>query len=510
MNAGPQLPPTRTFSIRFNSTSQFTDSQSRNCLHVSLTMSELRRKRKGSSRNQRLLSLLHPRYRTLTEILTLGYNPGTRKLNRPIKQDKTIQRTQMSSRLNTLTAVRAHLKKHPSSPHIPQLTSLIENGKNSPLKCIPRIKVLFGPTEDSFPNLGKKFSPFTALKEQPTLEVLRSMLLKEAKAASEEGEVVFVSRPFVEGDETFDREEAAKELIENLADPNYEGNGFVPSLLCPKLDVMTEKTKESVVGSMEVMAMACSVFPKNTLIPLQHHNETTSYSSLLAGSILWIVWPPTSHNLNLLHRAYDTFSVDKDEEKLNINAADQLVGGVIFVQSAGEGLRIPPYCLILGLATQTALMAKYCILSAPQFVSMLGKLPFLESWWEIEVDGDKKRNDFGRALLLRIQRVLAGSFESYPPAQFLTVGTKSGALHELVHSWQDLSNGIAKLVDVETAAGLKKIWVEFLINVAGRNCALCGRPLEDKVMEMTEHFGDVHWPGGESGTIDGGAMDVDN
>jgi len=168
--------------------------------------------------------------------------------------------------------------------------------------------------------------------------------------------------------------------------PPYKAKGFISSLACPALEDLTEKTRERVVGRMTETPMDCSVFPRDTLIPLQHHNETTSSSTLLIGSIVWIIWPPTEVNLGTLRRTYDAFSVDYAEE--NLDVTNQLVGGLVSVQSAGEGLRIPPYCILLGLTTENSVLAKYSTLSVIQFMAMLRRIPFLESWWKSEINGE--------------------------------------------------------------------------------------------------------------------------
>ncbi|KAF2689777.1 hypothetical protein K458DRAFT_290769 [Lentithecium fluviatile CBS 122367] len=392
-----------------------------------------------------------------------------------------------------MTAVRAHIKAHSSSPHILLFNNLININQNGPLKCTPNVKQRFGPLESSFPLLGKKPSPFATFKKQPTVEELQDMLLTEIKRSSEDDEPSFVPPPFC-GDEgiVMSGEDAATELVQNLGDPTFKSKGFIPNLECPVLDEMAAKTREKAAGYMEETPMMCSVFPCDTLIPLQHHNETMSYSTLLLGSILWMIWPPTERNLTLLHRAYDEFAIDPDEEKFNI--ANELTGGVVFVQTASEGLRVPPYCIMLGLATENSVLAKYSLLSATQFTAMLHKLPFLESWWKTEAHGKEKRADFALALLPRIKRILAGDFDPYPPAEFLLTGQKGGALFELVKGWEQVNSSIASLVDGETAKGIKEVWVDFLCKVVGRNCALCTGYLQDKRKEMLAHFQDVHWP----------------
>jgi hypothetical protein len=357
-----------------------------------------------------------------------------------------------------------------------------------------KVKERFGALESDFPQLGKKPSPFASMKTQMTTDELRSMLFAELKRTAEAGDTVFVPPPFDE-DEGIDLsdENAAAELVRELENPNCKVKGFIPNLVCPELDELTETTRERAMGCMTETSMECSVFPRGMLVPVQHHNETTSSSTLLIGTMLWIIWPPTEANIGILHRAYEDFSIDYNEEKLEV--ANEMNGGVVFVQSAGEGLRILPYCIMLGLATEASVLAKYSTLTAIQFIGMLRRLPLLESWWKTEINGQQKRGEFARALLPRFQRILAGEFDVYPPAQFLSpIPAKDGPLYELVRGWDKLSVGIAMIVDAGTTAEIKKAWTKFLTGVVGRNCAICGRYTQSKMKEMPGHFASAHWP----------------
>jgi hypothetical protein len=71
---------------------------------------------------------------------------------------------------------------------------------------------------------------------------------------------------------------------------------------------------------------------------------------------------------------------------------------------------------------------------------------------------------------------------------------KSGALVELVTGWEQLSWHIVKLLDDETAKGIKQVWTDFLIGVVGRKCAICGHRTNNKGKELPGHFERVHWP----------------
>jgi hypothetical protein len=88
--------------------------------------------------------------------------------------------------------------------------------------------------------------------------------------------------------------------------------------------------------------MTSCVLPHGMLIPLQHHNETTSFSTLLVGEIIWIIWPPTDHNLKTLQDAYETYAATPHNRHFNV--AEKLLGGRACVQAAREMLKLPPYC----------------------------------------------------------------------------------------------------------------------------------------------------------------------
>jgi hypothetical protein len=392
----------------------------------------------------------------------------------------------MTARMTSRNTVRAHLDKYRDSPHFAQFAALSDSNRNSPLKCVPKVRERFGTSELDFPSLGKRLSPFQSLKAQPTPKDLREMLLTEVKRAVEDGETVWVPDD-LEGKSAQD---AALDLVQNLENLDYTAKGFIPDLQCPALEAMTAQAIVKDAANMTETSLECLVFPRDVVVPLQHHNETTSFSTLLMGSIMWIIWPPTDQNIGTLHRAYDDFAIDCNEKKLDI--AHKLTGGVCCVQSDSEGLRIPPYCIMMGLTTAPSVLVKYSTLSGAQFLAMLRRLPFLEAWWKTEVDGDEKRKDFGRELLPRVKRILSGELDGCQPTHYHKM--KSGALVELVTGWEQLSWGIVKLLDDETAKGIKQVWTDFLIGVVGRKCAICGHRTNNKGKELAGHFERVHWP----------------
>jgi hypothetical protein len=152
---------------------------------------------------------------------------------------------------------------------------------------------------------------------------------------------------------------------------------------------------------------------------------------------------------------------------------------------------------VLGLVTKTAALASYSILSAEKFIPMLRRIPFLESWWRTEVEGDTKRKQFGNALLGPIQQILDEHYNNNNPGKYSGrlpyYGGNVSAL-EFLKAWDTVSNGVVALMDVGKATMLSRVMKDALFAAKKDDkCAMCGKRARGK-MEVERHFDKFHWP----------------
>lgn len=397
------------------------------------------------------------------------------------------------ARIVSLTAVRAVLADT-NAPAAALFTSLLENGKNSQLRASTVVKERFGFTDADYPQLGKRHSPFRFLQDLPGPDQLQNLLLEEVLSGA--GKPIYFPPPCSEEEGAAASEvDAAIALINNLRNANYEADGMIPGLPCAHLDQVCEGGFEVWDNALLETNMSCSVFPSGCIISLQHHDETTSFSTLLIGSIIWMAWPPTEQNLSKLRRAYEAFGEHLDSDKLDV--AHELMGGVACVQSPGEAFRLPPHCIVLGLAREVSVLASYSILTVDQYLYTLrSKLPFLTAWWKTEANGEQKRKDFGAALVARIQHIISGELDMYKPQSYLTMAEseRAGPLQALLQAWDEAKDQVVGVLDATHQLALAGTWKAYLTKVVGRNCAICGKSVQSKARDMGKHFDEAHWP----------------
>ncbi|KAF2639317.1 hypothetical protein P280DRAFT_519505 [Massarina eburnea CBS 473.64] len=407
-------------------------------------------------------------------------------------------------RITTMGQIKETLNRNTDLANMPYFKNLVESKNIGPLRGTDRYRERFGNTPLDYPALGTTPSPFKPKEWNvvETPEKVRDILLQDVKTEmeKEEGGNLYWPPSSTRAEEARD----AIELIRNLTNPEFEcGEGLIPQLPSPTLEALVSGNKENWRSAISHTQMASSVFPRDHLITLQHHNEAISFSTLLVGQILWIIWPPTEDNLNTLQAAYESYASTLDETAFDIT--DKLIGGISLVQSVGEGLRVPPFCLMTALPLQTSVLAAYNIIASSKFVPTLLEIPFLKSWWKTEAEGAEKRATFGRGLLAPIQQILRAQFETYTAAQYnkIPVTTRNGPLMQFLSTWDETRSNVIGLMDAETAAALNSSMKEFLCSVLGEACAICGERLGEHLGEkkarVEAHFDDEHWLGGEDG-----------
>ncbi|KAG9205227.1 hypothetical protein G6514_008804 [Epicoccum nigrum] len=391
--------------------------------------------------------------------------------------------------LTSLVAVRNALQKPPSQ-HTPFFLSLVDNGKNRPYRARPEVRLSFGQYESDHPGLGKKLSPFETSK-LPSEEAIRTLLIDDLqairrKSSLEDGNA---TQPPTDTTGLADDELA---LLNGLADPDAEIEGaHILSFPSPSLDEICSDSKFQYDDQIRETMTVATVLPRDTLLDLQHSNEGTTFTTLLLGTIVWFVWPPTKHNLSILQKFYEDLTTEPHDTRTH--AANKLEGGVSFVQSTGEAVRVPPFCLVLCLSLKTSVLATYSVVTHTQLASMLSKLPLLVAWFETETDGESKRKDFALAFLAHTTAILEGKFESVDPMQFKYPGPEEGPLRSLLREWDDIKSSVARLLDPAESEQMITMWNGFLLKASGRKCWICGDQVRNKPRDLRKHYDIKHW-----------------
>jgi hypothetical protein len=300
--------------------------------------------------------------------------------------------------MGTLIAVRTALQKC-ESEHAALFMSLIENGKLGPYKSKYPTKRSFGSSEADYLILGKIQTP-EGLRKSLSAQKLQEICLRdlpEARKYYGERLSYFVPCDSTNNTMNTSKEEAGMRLIHSLTDTGHDATGVITTFPSEALEELSIQNRVPADGLLRESTMTtCTIIPGNTLLPLHHSNEGTTVTTLVTGSVIWIIWPSTDHNLTALQAAYEKTAEDFDAAHLDV--ARTFEGGLTFVQAEGEGLRIPPLCPMMCLATETSVFVAYSEVTVDSFVSTLQKLPFLKAWLQTEVDGQRKQSDFNASI----------------------------------------------------------------------------------------------------------------
>lgn len=394
-------------------------------------------------------------------------------------------------RIATLERVREALNKA-KSQHAPLFISLTKNGNNRPFDCKPPARVPFGPEQNDFPSLGKKQSPF-ASNALPSLRNLQQLLVADLRASRQNliDETNDAGAMQPETNESQTDEDELKQ-IDSLTNGNVNAISVVLSFPSPSLDDMCGDKKVSDDNVVRESTTEATVLPRDTLLSLQHSNEGTTFTTLLSGSMAWIIWPPTKHNLDILQSSYSAFAEGFDGTKMNVS--EELKDGVCLVQTVGDAIRLPPFCPILCLSLETSVLATYFVLSATQLDDVLHKLPLLLARWKTKIDGERKQKDFLAALLHGISTILQGKFEPEKLRDFAYPYVQEGPLLILLQSWDEVKYALASVLDAAETQRVVTMWTDFLRQAKGRKCWICGRSVSNKLKDMPKHFETEHWP----------------
>ena len=378
-----------------------------------------------------------------------------------------------------------------TSTHATLLKSLIDSGKNHPFSCKPAQRLVFGPKENDFPVLGKKQAPFDT-NTLPSPKDMRRILVVDFWAARQQyGQHL---HPAGERALSMDAEyeNPDLELLRNLTNAGNNIDGNVLSFPSPSLDDLCGDAKVEFDNVLRESMTTATILPRDTLLPLQHSNEGTTFTTLLAGVLAWIIWPPTAHNLNILRNSYENLAEGFDNGTTDVTG--ELEDGVCLIQSVGEAIRIPPFCPMLCLSLEATTLATYSVVTIDQLAAMLGKLPLLLAWFKTEMDGERKKQDLVAAMIPHFEAILQGTYEATDLEKLKFPYVREGPLHSLLHSWDDIKYSVASVLAFPEAERVKAIWENFLRNAKGRECWICGKSISNKLRDMGKHFDTAHWP----------------
>ncbi|KAF2994931.1 hypothetical protein E8E13_001512 [Curvularia kusanoi] len=391
--------------------------------------------------------------------------------------------------INTLGRVRDALEKS-TCQHASLFLSLMDSGKNHSLKCNPPVRIVFGPEARDFPSLGRKISPFYGL-DLPALETLRELLVDDIQVIRHE--LAQNGSKISQSSETsIDLADDEVTLLDGLVDADKEIECEPWSFPSQSLDRICSRGGNDFNPEIWQSTIEAAILPRDKLIDLHYSNEGATITTLVSGETAWYIWPPTERNLNVLQKWYEDIASGSHNIK-DTDVAMELEGGVILVQTAGEALRIPPYCPILCLPLKTSLLATYRSVASNQVIDMLNKLPLWLARFRTENDGGFEKRELAATILQDLKAILEDALESAELKNLAYPSSGYGPIHSLMRGWDRVKLDMAILLDPTEGEQLVTLWSRLLKNVKGRDCCICGDRIIDKINNAQRHFESKHW-----------------
>jgi hypothetical protein len=394
--------------------------------------------------------------------------------------------------MTSLVAIRRALESS-NSEHATFFTTLIENRNLGPYKSKETAKRKLGSKDIEYPVLGKKQAPMS-LRKSYTTEDLHDICSRDvSEARTYFGDRFIYSMQSGAADDIMNtnKEDAGMRAIHNVNDTDNCVTNAIVTFPSETLEEACCEGWEAPKDLLRVTTTTCTVLPGNTLLPLQHSNESTTVATLLQGSIIWISWPPTDNNLHSLQTAYENFGKELDQVDLGI--ASNLEGGMVFMQTEGDGLRLPPFSLTMSLATTTSVLATYCEVTIKDFIVMLQKMPLLKAWFQTELDGDRKQTKFNASIVLYLDLMLNGDADNEGRNNLKLPYVKGGQLDAILEVWDDVKDDVAAIMGPDDRKKMENIWTKHLIAAGGRHCRICDKHIRNKQKLMRNHFIESHW-----------------
>lgn len=383
-------------------------------------------------------------------------------------------------------------------------TSLIDNGTLAPYKFKEILKRNFEPPGvDWYPSLGKKQAPVGLYKLSTNM--LQDICIRDLPEAREyfgDRLTYFLQNGAAHGSTETSEEHAGMQTINDLTKM-----GTTADSPCSIVTFPSEFLEDMCTGSASVPAnllratmTTCTILREDTILPPQHSNEGTTVTTLLSGSVTWLVWPPTDHNIRTLQTAYENFAEDFDEAKMDV--ASDLEGGMIFMQTEGDGLRIPPFCPMISLATKTSVLATTSYVTVENYINLLQKLPLIKAWHYSEAcyrdDHLPNLSRFNSSILKHLDLMLNGDPENEERNAFQLPATTKEALPgsllgSLLEVWDGMKDDLAAMMGPKDSDAMVSIWEDFLTEAKGRKCWICSKEIRNKQRGMAKHFLEKHW-----------------
>jgi hypothetical protein len=152
---------------------------------------------------------------------------------------------------------------------------------------------------------------------------------------------------------------AARRVVEHTDDEDYTEIASTLSFHSPLVDRYLKTVEAANATGPDTlyapMGSTTSIMPCGSLLPLEASPlASTTSISLLTGARVYVVYPPTTHNMASLDKYFQVLALGNSSRSNHTKACQALQGGVAFSQRPGETVTIPPHCPTVVFATKTS------------------------------------------------------------------------------------------------------------------------------------------------------------
>ncbi|KAF3008870.1 hypothetical protein E8E13_011013 [Curvularia kusanoi] len=294
---------------------------------------------------------------------------------------------------------------------------------------------------------------------------------------------------------------AILELISNIDNPQYSEPGAILLLHSPTFEhYCRHKPNWAEDGMPGVSQVTMAVTPVNDVQDMKFH-DNHMLSTLPSGIKIWAVYPPTQGNMEALQTHFH--ALVNGSEDYAMHHASNFEHGIIFIQSAGETLILPPFWMATALCTVTAVSCTFHIATALTFEERLKQIGNFRLTTQIDLSDDTQGPQilfsFANDLLEHLRAILKNNFTACDVGQVtINICRDYETYRTSFRSIFQASGNRAVAQELE--GKYRTIWLDFIEKKRKQKaaCRLCNLRIQDMPTgdsptdRLRQHFIDFH------------------
>jgi len=300
------------------------------------------------------------------------------------------------------------------------------------------------------------------------------------------------------------RESIARTLVHYLDDQHYAAYATTLSFRSPVIDRCLRRFLGDNEASSTLTRSSIdttSIMSCGALLPLEASGlMSTSTIHVITGVRVYIVYPPTQHNLTTLNKYLIDLAGDVAPNYTDV--CQELESGIAFVQRAGQAVTIPPCCPTVVFATKTSAavtVRSRCVEDLPLRLEHLAILMAqIVSIQLICRQTPEESLEYHTTQLYKDMTTVLRALE--PSAANRALLLALGAVWEREHSrFRGLVDlHVEKALREHIRRNIPRVWSLAVQNQGLRHCPVCKVSIEGHGMVFLTHFRTEHWDAGGS------------